>query len=96
MASFQSFELWYRGNNPYQVIRIVRDNITPSGVILIETAEPGSMCLAVFNFNDEYFQEMKDLLDSLIATQGGEYHLEKPTYILNYEWIEKKRSENND
>lgn len=89
MASFENFDLWYIGNYPYNVIRCVYKTITSSGLIEIGIAEHDSVCIHVSRFNEEYYDELIEKLNTLIKHGGGEYYIEEPNCTLQFERIWK-------
>lgn len=75
MASFCDFELVYCGKHPLDVMRIVRDNMTISGLLELSYIGEHYIHLCAHRFNDEYYREMIAEMDGFIKEDGGEYEI---------------------
>lgn len=75
MATFCDFELIYSGKYPLYAMMIVRDNMTPSGLLELSYIGDTYIHLCVHRFNDEYYHEMIAKMDEFIKKSGGEYEI---------------------
>ena len=93
MATFMDFDIIYKGPRPLGVAKVVRDNMTPSGLLELCMVEKGYIHLGCHRFNDEYYEDMLDALNQYIIVDehGGEYRIEKPQYKLKFELEELKK-----
>lgn len=75
MASFCDFELIYHGKHPLNAMRVVRDNMTCSGLLELSYIGEHYIHLCAHRFNDEYYHDMIADMDELIKNGGGEYEI---------------------
>ena len=88
MATFTDFEIWYHGKAPLEIISIVRNEMTYSGLLTVGIAGEDSIHIQANRFNEEYYDEMVDELKEYTKAHNGKLEINPLTKCkLSFEWI---------